>query len=220
MRRGFTLVEMLVVIAIITVLAAILLPVLSKAREKGSQANCAAHVRQIALAFLMYAEDWEGGPPDANWLLPLEKFTDGKTIWRCRSHDNPSRPTSYAVNGYALWDTGNNFGWPFSAPFQPTRTALLWDGSGGVQYSFTWYNNGPNYWGVSQRHAGRANFAFYDGHVKNVDTQIIREIGLGNDDGNYWVNTDTWPPANKGTPWADRWRMAEFWTYPYYQKID
>lgn len=60
MRRGFTLIELLVVIAIIAILAAILFPVFAKAREKARQTSCASNLKQIDLAFLMYAQDYDG----------------------------------------------------------------------------------------------------------------------------------------------------------------
>jgi len=59
MRRGFTLIELLVVIAIIAILAAILFPVFAKAREKARQASCASNEKQLALATLQYAQDYD-----------------------------------------------------------------------------------------------------------------------------------------------------------------
>ena len=64
-RNGFTLIELLVVIAIIAILAGMLLPALSKAREKGRQAVCIGNLKQISLSFLMYVEDYEGYFPPA-----------------------------------------------------------------------------------------------------------------------------------------------------------
>jgi len=55
---GFTLIEMLVVIAIIALLAALLFPVLSRAREAARRAVCASNLRQIAIAILQYGEDY------------------------------------------------------------------------------------------------------------------------------------------------------------------
>ncbi|MGN6367444.1 MAG: type II secretion system protein [Phycisphaerae bacterium] len=55
-RQGFTLIELLVVVAIIAVLIAILLPSLGKAREQANTAKCAANMKQIATAHLMYVD--------------------------------------------------------------------------------------------------------------------------------------------------------------------
>jgi prepilin-type N-terminal cleavage/methylation domain-containing protein len=58
-NSGFTLIELLVVIAIISILAAILFPVFANAREKGRQSACASNLKQLGLAFLQYAQDYD-----------------------------------------------------------------------------------------------------------------------------------------------------------------
>jgi prepilin-type N-terminal cleavage/methylation domain-containing protein len=59
LKKGFTLIELLVVIAIIAILAAILFPVFARAREKARQASCLSNLKQIALAHMMYAQDYD-----------------------------------------------------------------------------------------------------------------------------------------------------------------
>ena len=56
-RGGFTLIELLVVIAIIAILLAILMPALSRVREQGKRANCLGNLKNLALAWIMYADN-------------------------------------------------------------------------------------------------------------------------------------------------------------------
>lgn len=62
-RRAFTLIELLVVIAIIAILAAILFPVFAQAREKARQSMCQSNLKQMGIAFAMYASDYDGVYP-------------------------------------------------------------------------------------------------------------------------------------------------------------
>ncbi|MBC8101143.1 MAG: DUF1559 domain-containing protein [Cytophagales bacterium] len=70
---GFTLIELLVVIAILAILAALLFPVFAQAREKARQSSCASNLRQIAMAGLMYAQDYDE-------TLPVYTY-DYRTYW-------------------------------------------------------------------------------------------------------------------------------------------
>ncbi len=64
--RAFTLIELLLVIAIIAILAAMLLPALNRVRSEGKRITCENHLKQLALCVPMYAADNAGRLPDNN----------------------------------------------------------------------------------------------------------------------------------------------------------
>jgi prepilin-type N-terminal cleavage/methylation domain-containing protein len=61
--QGFTLVELLVVLAIIAMMASLLLPVLSQAKSSATLAKCKSNIRQMGLALTMYVGDYAKYPP-------------------------------------------------------------------------------------------------------------------------------------------------------------
>jgi len=82
-RRGFSLIELLVVVAIIAILASLLFPVFAAVRQKGRAAVCQSNLRQIATAFEMYLQDWDGCYPNTGnpflwmgrfWRWPLKPY--------------------------------------------------------------------------------------------------------------------------------------------------
>src|SRR3954447_5858107 len=74
-HHGFTLIELLVVIAIIAILASLLLPSLSEAKEKARRAKCISNLKQVTLAFKLFATDGEERYP---WhTLPILGGTFG-----------------------------------------------------------------------------------------------------------------------------------------------
>ena len=78
--HGFTLIELLVVIAIIAILMAVLMPALSRAREQGKRAACMNNTKQMALAWNLYADDFDGRIVNAN-TGPAPTKNNDKFYW-------------------------------------------------------------------------------------------------------------------------------------------
>src|SRR5688500_15158839 len=69
-EHGFSLVELLVVVAIIAILASLLLPALARAKSTAIRAKCMSNHRQLALTWTLYHEDNDGGLVSNNRLDP------------------------------------------------------------------------------------------------------------------------------------------------------
>jgi prepilin-type processing-associated H-X9-DG protein len=134
----------LVVIAIIAILAAILFPVFAKAREKARQTSCLSNLKQLALAVIMYSNDWDecapapihpwaqySGFPGATWAegayvsywgVMIEPYVRNKQIFEC-----PSRK-GWCVAG--VWNEAEPcaYGVPVSPAFRGTSIGYAMNG--------------------------------------------------------------------------------------------
>jgi prepilin-type N-terminal cleavage/methylation domain-containing protein/prepilin-type processing-associated H-X9-DG protein len=100
---GFTLIEMLVVIAIIAILAAIIFPVMAAVRERARVGVCRSNMKQLGTAFLLYTDDWDEAYPlpytdhmsgtasdhgRPTWKVRIWPYLRSKGIYNCPSNDS------------------------------------------------------------------------------------------------------------------------------------
>lgn len=202
-RTGFTLIELLVVIAIIAILAAILFPVFARAREKAKQSSCLSNMKQIGLAVLSYAQDYDeflvrdcgyrtptevlDDVPDvyAYWWQGLEPYMKNLQIMAC-----PSESTRRVYSGGQSdnrYDIDYTINWlcqgrPLSEIEEPAATIFVVEG---VNNYCRWFCSAAdsaaygagNYAWSTARHNGMSNYLFIDGHTKALNVGTIGSNG-------------------------------------------
>ena len=163
-RRRFTLIELLVVIAIIAILAAILLPALQQARERAQGMNCASNLKQLAMVYHFYADDYRGYLPcldnlpggflvqggttisGKNWLDGVVAYylnrqnasQEPVKLLRCPSEDaTEDITTNYGLNYLIATETvnGGPQGIKTTRLERPTQTAMLVENYGHLCYA-------------------------------------------------------------------------------------
>ena len=185
------MIELLVVIAIIAILAAILFPVFAKAREKARQASCLSNLKQLALASIQYAQDYDElhvGAVQYGMQLPLPGVSNGIDV-NCLSPYGALLP--YIKNAQV-----------FSCP--SIRRTPVYNGVGGAYagtsvttaYWFNWYYLGwsslhpdgkPNGWPGDESFFGRdpSRYAMLTSTSGNAVWNNYPNI--------YWPNLHTTP---------------------------
>jgi len=194
-NKGFTLIELLVVIAIIAILAAILFPVFAKARAKARQASCQSNLKQIGLAWAMYAQDYDGvltylwGTPSwSSYWVRVQPYMKNIQLLQCPANvdtacacgygggtGDPSYiPASYMYNMWLTSSSGtyDNLGGKKVDSIQaPATTIMQFDGRRSILHATAWARGDGNGSracdpSVANIHNETANLLYVDGHVK------------------------------------------------------
>ena len=148
-RDGFTLVELLVVIAIIAILAALLMPALAQGKARGKSAGCLNNLRQIGLATQMYADENESYPPawvdsTTRWMDLIQPYLSKKSgVYLCPADMQRIPVTwdtniflSYGINTFRFGDQAHCFwyGVKGNAVPRPSGTIIFADCTPGKYY--------------------------------------------------------------------------------------
>ena len=190
---AFTLIELVVVLSNVSILAGLLLPALSKAKQAGKSIRCLSHMRQIGLAIVLYADEHEDQLPRsqhsafARGEMPWGRAIAGQlgaspTVWtnlltgvyQCPSDTRP-RPWSYGQNVYFELSpdsddyTGSPATWRrvTSVP-HPSGTILHAENASGADHIMPhfWLSVSDSVDVAKERHGRRSNYSFVDGHAQ------------------------------------------------------
>ena len=163
-RRGFTLVELLVVIGIIAVLISILLPALGKAREQARTVACASNLRQLMFGFIMFANEHHQTMP-GGWYDRGSR-DPAKQDWLLGSGDWTGAPEAGTIFSYVKDPR------TYLCPSQDRiRTGIGSGTNGRFDYSMFLSFTGARL--INIHHDAR--FHYKDGHYDYVPTPILTE---------------------------------------------
>jgi prepilin-type N-terminal cleavage/methylation domain-containing protein/prepilin-type processing-associated H-X9-DG protein len=211
--KAFTLLELLVVIAVIALLAALLFPVFARARALARRTTCLSNLRQIAFAYRLYLQDWDEQCPP--WAFPRGSagqfpFVSWPPVEAASCWAEYLQP--YLRSRKVMHDPG---GWSVGLSAQTDRRAdyaLLTWGPGGSETRenpyWRWAGPGLSLSGVVRptetillvegfstgqlagreagRHGDGANAAFLDGHARWLRMAEFERVDTDGT-GHYWL---------------------------------
>ncbi|MEI6322540.1 MAG: type II secretion system protein [bacterium] len=192
-NSAFTLIELLIVIAVIAVLVAIVIPSLKAAYADSLSAKCASNMGQLGKACLLYSQDNEGCLPKSScddpnncWTNSLQPYANGTVVFRCPADAVTGRRRTYVINDYltsmpcdAVTGVMNQA--HLVCVEKPSQTVFI------MELSNSYGTNTPpdhlhlaQYYGGEiplsefksevgvERHFGKANYLFADAHVESI----------------------------------------------------
>lgn len=182
--RAFSLVEMLVSLAVVVALAGLLLPALARARAQGKQAACVSNLRQVGLAARLYANDCGVWPPawissECRWMdLVKGAIPKRSEVFLCPSDTqrlavawDPEVHLSYGINSFNFAGSKDSCFWYGVRPenvARPAATILVADCTPGKYYCGGGGAFSEPVVDVAYRHAGgRFCAVFCDGHAES-----------------------------------------------------
>jgi len=185
MGRGFTLVEILVVIAIILILAAMLMPVFEIATKKAESISCLSQIRNLALAASMYADEYDGrivparvsGAPAGyfgiGWPILLQSYLRNEKILICPADPKPTIAAgtyglecSYGINYDLAMVGGYNNSSLRRSDITSEESCILFMEIVSRQRHLSMSYALHGFSRLATRHRGGSNYAFCDGHTK------------------------------------------------------
>jgi prepilin-type N-terminal cleavage/methylation domain-containing protein/prepilin-type processing-associated H-X9-DG protein len=203
MRRGFTLLELLVVISVIAMLAGLLFPVLAQARLQAHQTVCLANTGQLTRAYLLYVQDWDErlpewylpGPPRPQpfgarrfWPEPLQPYLRDVSVLRDPSAlwepQEDVRLADYTLTTSEPGGSGTQADPYWRWPGPPLSLGMVWRPAETVFLSEGWTTTGWRL-GPLARHRRGLNVGFIDGHARWL---LIQELNAVATDGagRFW----------------------------------
>ena len=196
-KSAFTLVELLIVVAIILILAAILFPVFARRHTESPRSSCQSNLKQIGLGFLQYTQDYDevfprtkvfnlsaSLPPSYaqpfGWADALQPYLKSTQIFQCPS-GQMNAETDGVKRGFTdYWMNSRFSGAALKNVASPTITLLSGDGDetqGDARYAISAL---PQSWRTAEnspvkRHLEVGNYLFADGHVKSFKPDAIQD---------------------------------------------
>ncbi len=203
----FTLIELLIVIAIIAILAGMLLPALARVRDKAHSIHCTGNLKQLSLGVSMYLQDFGSIYPPGlentqksgwSYCLYSGRYVTAPKSYFCHKdttkYVSTVQPRSYAGHYYVFRDWRTTVVTVKSNEIKsPSKKFMLFDGyevpAGTTRWSSSagveTYNCATLYGKttlIGNPHENGRNFAFCDGHVSHVNRNAMTD--------NMWILTE------------------------------